>query len=197
MTLAHLRSYDNPPTRLVPAPKPPIQTNTATLSAIDIGYSPTGHRVSYASSIHDILSLAAYKEDHNGTVTPSTNMLDARYDLHCFYDQWLSCHQELSTLLDNKNSTHIALFTAKHPYFDLYTEAIEGHTARCHDLLRSCNYTPAHYTTLHNHLWSAFMNITWINFAEGSHLPDTPTIYHNTDSLQIENHHATFATTKT
>ena len=123
-------------------------------------------------------------------------MLDARSELHSFYDQWLTCHQELSTLLDNKDFTGLARFSTKYLHFDVYTEAIEVHTAHCHDLLHSCNSTPAHYTTLHNHLWSALMNITWINFAEGSHLPDTPTIYHHTDLLKIENHHVTFATTQ-
>ena len=70
-------------------------------------------------------------------------MLDARSELHSFYDQWLSRHQELSMLLDNKDFTGLALFTAEYPHFDVYTAAIEEHTTCCHDLLRSCNSTPA------------------------------------------------------
>ena len=124
-------------------------------------------------------------------------MQDARHELHCFYDIWLSHHQELATLLDNKDSTGVDLFIAEHPHFDFYTVVIEHHTKRCNFILRSPKSTPDDYTTLHNWLWSNLMTATWLNFREEICLPDIPTIYHHTsDPLDIENHHVTFAITQ-
>ena len=118
-TLEHLRSYENPPSRIVPVPVPiykPSTTDMAKLSATAFRYNPIGRNVTYTSSIHDVLHLAAYKEDHDGSITASEDMLDARHELHCFYDTWLSHHQELVRLLDNKDSTSVDLFIAKYPH---------------------------------------------------------------------------------
>ena len=118
-TLEHLRSYENPPSRIVNIPVPiykPSTTDMAKLSATAFRYNPIGRNVTYTSSIHDVLHLAAYKEDHDGSITASEDMLDARHELHCFYDTWLSHHQELVRLLDNKDSTSVDLFIAKYPH---------------------------------------------------------------------------------